>query len=96
MRMILAEHLTDDTGGFPVGAVGADAHVVHRIQDAALDRLQTVTCIRQGARDDDGHGVIEIRLLHLAVDIYFADETEFHKDSLGSPSRTQRITTPKV
>ena len=78
VRVILAQHLADDTGGFLVGRVGAHAHVVHGVQDAPLDRLQAVAGIRQGARDDHAHGVIEVRLLHLVVDIDFSNETEFH------------------
>ena len=35
--VVLAQHFADDTGGFLVGAVGADAHVIHGIQNAPLD-----------------------------------------------------------
>ena len=85
VRVVLAEHLADDAGGLAVGAVDADAHVVHGVQDAALDGLETVAGIRQGAGDDDGHGVIEVGSLHLVVDIDFANETEFHDGSWAHP-----------
>ena len=78
MRMVLAKHLTDDAGGFAIGAVHADAHIVHGVQDAALDRLEAIACIRQGACHDHAHGVIEVGLLHFLVNIYFAYQAEFH------------------
>ena len=84
MRVILTQHLADDTRGFLVGRVGADAHVVHGIQDAALHGLQAVACIRQGARDDDGHGVVEIRLLHLVIDIDLAYLSSVHEGPIYS------------
>ena len=37
MWVVLAEHFTDDTGGFLEGAAGAYSHVVHGEQDAAVD-----------------------------------------------------------
>ena len=79
--MIFTEHLTDDTSGLLVSRVGADAHVIHGIQNAPLDGFHAVARIRQGARHDDAHGVIEVRLLHLAVNVYFAYKAEFHNHS---------------
>ena len=60
VRMILAEHLTDDTGGFLVGAARSHAHIVHGIEDAALHRLQAIAGVGQGARHDHAHGVVEV------------------------------------
>jgi hypothetical protein len=40
-----------------------------------VDRLQPIASIGQGTGDDHAHGVIQVRLLHLIVDIDFADET---------------------
>ena len=57
-------------------ASGAQALVVHRVQDAALDRLQSVAHVRQGALDDDAHRVVEIRAAHLAVDADDLDRAE--------------------
>ena len=51
-----------------VGLVPVAAVLVHRIEDAAMDRLQPVAHVRQGARDDHAHGVIEIALPHLVGD----------------------------
>ena len=55
--------LADDAGALHVAAVGAQAHVVHRVEDPALDRLQPVAGVGQGAGVDDGVGVLEERRL---------------------------------
>ena len=34
-----------------------------------MDRLETVTNIRQGAPHDDAHGVVEVGALHLHLEI---------------------------
>ena len=80
MRVILAQHLADDTGGFLIGGVGADAHIVHGIQDAPVDRLEPVARIRQGARHDHAHGVIQVGGAHLLVDIHLLDVADFHRN----------------
>jgi len=69
MRVIFAQHLTYDPGGFLMSRVGTDAHVVHGVQDAPVDRLQAVTRVRQGPGYDHAHGVIQIGGAHLLVDI---------------------------
>jgi hypothetical protein len=69
MGVILAEHVTNDTGAFTGGPIEAQAHFVHREEDAAMDGLQAVADIGQGAANDDAHGVIEIATPHLILDV---------------------------
>jgi hypothetical protein len=76
--MVFAHDFTHDTGRFFGGAVGAQPHIVHTVQDTAVNGFQAVAGIRQGTRYDDGHSVIEIRLLHLLVDINGMNQTKFH------------------
>jgi len=45
------------------------SQTVHPVQNPAVHRLQTVSDIRQGARHDNGHRVIDIRRFHLRLDI---------------------------
>jgi hypothetical protein len=71
--MQLAHDLADHAGALHVRAVGADAHVVHRVQDAALDRLQPVAGVRQRAGVDDGVGVFEEAGVHLLADVDIDD-----------------------
>ena len=68
MRMVFADHVADDARRFAVAAVPLVAVDLHRIEDAAVDRLQPVADIGQGARHDHAHRVIEVRALHLVLD----------------------------
>ena len=79
--MIFSEHFTHDTSRFFVPGIGTDAHVVHGIQDAAMDGFQTVAGIRQGARYDHAHGVIEVGCTHLGVNVYLFNVSDGHKNS---------------
>ena len=45
------------------------AHLVHRVEDAAVDRLEAVAHVGQRAPDDDRHRVVEIRPAHLVFDV---------------------------
>ena len=65
VRVVLADDLADRPRALLVRAVGEDAGLVHRVEDAAVDRLQAVADVREGARGDDGHGVLDEALLHL-------------------------------
>jgi len=68
MGMVLSQYFTDDTGGFFVGRVGANAHVLHGKEDAPVNRFEAIANIRDGAGDNDTHGVIEVSSAHLLVD----------------------------
>src|ERR1051325_10967543 len=62
VRMVLAEDVADDGGGFLVRPARHQAELVHRVEDAPVDRLQAVAHIGQRALHDDAHRVIEERL----------------------------------
>ena len=59
VRVVLLDDFADHTCALRVLAVGSEAFLLHRVQDAALDRLQAVTNIRQRPVDDHGHRVID-------------------------------------
>ncbi len=63
VRVELADHLADDRGAFLVGVGGVEPEEPHRMQDAALDRLQTVARVGERAVHDGGQGVGEIAFL---------------------------------
>ena len=66
MGVILTHSFTDNACALKVGFVRPEAQViVHGVKQAPLGRLQPVTGVRQGAGNDDGHGVIQERLGHL-------------------------------
>jgi len=66
--VIFTQNFTDDTSRFFEWGICANAHVFHSIQDAAVDGLETIAHIWQGAGDDDAHGVIEVSRTHLIID----------------------------
>ena len=68
MRMVAAHNVADYTGRFPVGFVGSISRLVHRIEDAPVNRLQAVAHVGNGAGDDHAHGVVEIGFTHLRLD----------------------------
>ena len=69
VRMIIAGSIAADFGALAVAAIGGQAEIVHRHQDAALHGLQAVAHVGQRARDDHAHGVVEVRLAHFGFDI---------------------------
>ena len=68
VRMILAHHVADDARRLAIALVPVEAVLVHRIQDAAMHRLQSVARVGESATDDHAHGVIEVRALQLGFD----------------------------
>ncbi|MNN58876.1 hypothetical protein D3C81_1739480 [compost metagenome] len=68
MRVEATQHVTDDTRALRIRPLGRHVQVVHRVEDAAVNRLQTVARVRQGAADDDAHGVVEVGAFQLVLD----------------------------
>ncbi len=68
VRVVLAHHLADDEGALAVGAGRLQADVVHRVEDPAVNRLESVAGVGQGAADDHAHRVIEVRRAHLFLE----------------------------
>ena len=67
--MILAQHFADHLGALDVLAVVQQTHVMHRVQNAAVHRFESVAHIGQSAANDDRHRIVEIRTLHLVFDV---------------------------
>ena len=58
--MIFTQDLTDDTRRFLIRFVRAHARFLHRVEDTPMHRLQAVADVRQRARHDDAHRVVDI------------------------------------
>src|SRR5437879_5627243 len=92
MRMELADDVADDAGAFLVTGSGIEAELVHRMEDAAMHRLQPIAHIGQRARHDRRHGVGQIALAESVGEIDVAGPAErrgirhSYKTSLFSPS----------
>ena len=50
-------------------AVGAVAAVVHRVEHAAVHRLEAVADVGQRAADDDRHRVVDVGALHRGLQL---------------------------
>ncbi len=78
VRVVLAQHLADDSGGLAVGRGRPHAHVVHGVQDPPMNGLEPVTGVGQSARHDDAHGVVQVRPAHLLVYVNLTDGSDVH------------------
>ena len=67
MRVKLADHIAHGARRFFEFGRGLEAEFRHRVDDPALHRLQAVADMRQGAVEDDVHGIIQIRLLGVGL-----------------------------
>ena len=60
VRMVFTQHVTNGTGGFLELGGGVQPQFGHRIDDAALNRLQAIPDKRQRPVHDDVHGVVQV------------------------------------
>ena len=67
--VVVLEHLTDDAGALVEGPVVEETLAEHGVEHAALHGLQAVARVGQGARDDDGHRVLDVGRLHDVGDV---------------------------
>ena len=67
VRVEAAHHVADDLRALAVLDVGGQALLPHRVEDAALDRLQPVAHVGQGAGGDDRQRVVEVARLRRLV-----------------------------
>ncbi len=67
--VVVAGSVAANLRALAVAAIRREAQIVHRDQDAPLHRLQAVAHIRNRARHDHAHRVIEVRLLHLGLNL---------------------------
>ena len=76
--VIFTHGITYDTGTFTVGTVVTDPQFVHIVESSALYRLQAVSDIRQGSGNDNAHGIVDERFLHLLGVFCFYDSAVVH------------------
>ena len=69
MGMVFAHHFSNDSGALPRAAIRQQTHLLHRVEDSAVDRLQSVANIGERAANDHRHRIVEVRPLHLLFDI---------------------------
>ncbi|MPM11776.1 hypothetical protein SDC9_58127 [bioreactor metagenome] len=57
--MVLTHYIPDDTCGFFVRFIGRNAQFAHAVKDTAMDRLESVTDVRQSPGYDNAHGIFQ-------------------------------------
>ena len=67
--MVFAQHVAHDAGALAVGLVRGHAQLVHGIQNAPVDGLQTVAHVGQRTADDYGHGIADKGFLELMLKV---------------------------
>src|SRR5260370_20796704 len=67
--MVLAHHVSHDASALARGLVRLQPHLLHRVENAPVHRLQSVTDIGQRAADDYRHPAVEIRPPHLVFNV---------------------------
>ena len=67
VRVVAAHHVADDLGALAVLGVGGEVLLPHRVEDAALHRLQPVADVGQRARRDHRQRVVQIARLRRFV-----------------------------
>jgi hypothetical protein len=67
--VILTHNVADHAGALVPTPVRPVAAVVHGIEDSAVHRLEPVTDLRQRTSHDHAHGVIEVGLLDLVLQV---------------------------
>src|SRR6266542_2574981 len=67
MGVVFAEDLAHDFRALLVRLRCREPELVHRVQDAAVDGLEAIARVGNGAPDDDAHRIVEIRRTHLVL-----------------------------
>ena len=70
VRVKLTQHLTNHTGGLLVRLSRLQTKLMHAVEHPPVDRLETVTNIRQRTAHYNRHGIIEVGVPHF---IFYAD-----------------------
>ena len=71
--VVFTDNVTNHTGRLLVGLIPVVAQLAHGVEHATVDRFEAITHIWQRSTNDYTHGVIEIGLFHLLLDIYRED-----------------------
>ena len=76
--VVLAHDLAHHAGALVERTVRAVAAVEHRVQDAAVDGLESVAHVRQGTAHNNGHRVVEVGALHFRLQVHLLHAVDQH------------------
>ena len=75
--VVFTHDLAHDTGALLVGFIRRDAQGIQAVQDAAVDRFESVAHVRKRSCNDYAHGVIDVGGLHFVVYFVLYDLSVF-------------------
>ena len=97
VRVVLAHDLAHHAGALVEGAVRAVAAVEHRVEHAAVHRLEAVAHVRQRTAHDDRHGVVQVGPLHFGLQVHLlhrgrsaTSPSSGSSPNAGSPAGSRR------
>ena len=70
VRVVLTNHVTNDTSGLFIRLIPVVVQFVHGEQDTTVDGFQAISDVGQRASDNNAHRIIHVGLLELVLDIY--------------------------
>ena len=70
MGVILTDNVSDNACGFHIRAIERVVLLIHRVEHATMDWLQSVSHIRQRSPNNNAHRVVHIGLPHF---IFYVD-----------------------
>ena len=68
VRVVLAQHVADHRRRLFERTPRQQSELVHRVQHAAMHRLEAIAHVGQCPRYDDAHGIVDERFLDLLID----------------------------
>ena len=78
VRVVVTHRVPHDLGAFAGLPARAEVQFLHGVENAPLGRLEAVSHVRQGAGDDDGHGVVQEGGGQLVGYVHRFDSIVFH------------------
>jgi hypothetical protein len=71
--MVFTEHLADHAGTFFIRLAVLEIKLLHGEQDAPVHRFEPIAHVGKGTSDDNAHGVIQVSILYLFLNVYRDD-----------------------
>jgi hypothetical protein len=87
--MVFTYDVADHARRFFVRLIVVVAQLIHSEEHPAVDRLKTVSDIRQSATDDNTHGVVHVGLAHFVFNVD-SDSILFGKHLFFPPENQKR------
>ncbi|CAI8165889.1 MAG: Uncharacterised protein [Prochlorococcus marinus str. MIT 9215] len=69
MRVVLTENLANNPSTLPIRPITGQAQLIHRVEDATVNRFESIASIRQGTPDNHAHRVLQIGARHLVTQV---------------------------